>query len=121
MIDAWPIVVDRAFGCHLWVGKLTPNGYAMLGAEMAYRVAYERAHGPIAPDHVVDHLCRRRRCVNELHLEAVTKSENERRKAMKYRLDRKTCRRGHALNEATRVVTPEMGLLCRVCATEAAA
>lgn len=115
----WPITVDRVFGCELWTGRAMPNGYPMFGDQAAHRVAYERVHGAIELEHVIDHLCRRPRCVNAEHLEAVTKSENERRKAMSYRLRRRTCKRGHVLSEATRIVTPEMGILCRTCAVEA--
>jgi hypothetical protein len=120
--DELPIEIDPYFGCHLWVGRLTPNGYPVMegagtnAARMsAHRVLYEEEHGPIEDGLVLDHACRRRNCVFVEHLEAVTKSENERRKAMKHRLARKQCKRGHVLNEVTRLVTPEMGLLCREC------
>jgi hypothetical protein len=116
MTAAWPVEIDAAFGCELWSGALTPNGYPRMGdRSSAHRVAYERERGPIAIGLVLDHLCRRPRCVAVEHLEPVTKDENERRKSMRYRLQRARCARGHALNETTRIVTPEMGVLCRTC------
>jgi hypothetical protein len=42
----------------------------------AHRWIYERTHGPIPEGLVIDHLCRRRHCVNVDHLEAVTTREN---------------------------------------------
>lgn len=113
---------DAVYGCELWIGKVTPNGYPLIdedGRASAHRVAFEKRRGAIAPGLVLDHLCRRRLCINVEHLEPVTQSENERRKSMKYRLARKRCARGHVLNETTRLVTPEMGVLCRQCAKEA--
>lgn len=117
--DKWPVAVDAVFGCHLWTGARSSNGYPLVdGRQSAHRVAYEHKHGAIPTERVLDHLCRRPRCVNDEHLEAVTKSENERRKSLRYRLQRRTCRRGHVLDEASRLMTPEMGVLCRACAKE---
>lgn len=118
----WPIERDPVFGCELWTGKLGSNGRPIVwlgrAPVNAYVIAYERLHGAVPADHVVDHVCRRVLCVNPAHLEAVTKPENERRKSMRYRLARRRCRRGHPLTEATRLTTPEMGVLCRTCAKE---
>ena len=118
-MSSWPTERDPVFGCELWTGKLGNNGRPIVWRGRtpmnAYTIAYDRAHGDVPADLVVDHLCRRILCVQLEHLEAVTKQENERRKSMRYRLQRKRCRRGHLLNEATRLVTPEMGVLCRIC------
>lgn len=120
MTDAWPIVVDPVFGCHLWDGPLNDHGRPVVWRGSKPQSAIRIAIGDIAADKVPDHLCRRIRCVNAAHLEAVTKGENERRKAMRYRLARKMCSNGHVLNETTRLVTPEMGVLCRRCKKESA-
>lgn len=119
-MSEWPIDIDAIYSCHLWRGPCSPNGYPVLfsgGRKSAHRVAYERARGLIAADLVIDHLCRRRDCVNPIHLEAVTRHENELRKSWAYRCKRKRCALGHDLSTA--VVTPEMGRLCRTCATGA--
>lgn len=64
----------------------------------AYRIAYEWMVGPIPEGMQLDHLCRRKDCVNPHHLEPVTRAENQRRvrvagpfKPVSY------CRNGHAL------------------------
>jgi hypothetical protein len=111
---------DVAFGCDLWTGATGNNGRPIVwrgkSPIAAYRIAYIEAHGEIPEDRAIDHVCRRVLCVNPEHLEAVTKSENERRKSMRYRLQRKQCSRGHRLDEVTRLLTPEGGVLCRLCA-----
>lgn len=67
--------------CLLWVGS---KGYAttygnihVKGRDMkAYRYAYTRVHGPIAPGMVIDHICHNPPCVNVKHLRAITHAEN---------------------------------------------
>jgi hypothetical protein len=119
MQESWPIVRDPVFGCELWTGAVNDRGRPIVFRNgtpaSAIRLAFERAGVELGADEVPDHLCRRIVCMNLDHLEPVTKQENERRKSMRYRLQRKQCRRGHALTEATRIVTPEMGVLCREC------
>jgi len=109
--------IDATFGCHLWTGKLGDNGRPIIWRgrrpSSAYRVAYEQAGLIVPAEHALDHLCRRERCVNPVHLEPVTKAENERRKSWAYRCKRTRCAHGHDLSDA--LVTPEMGRLCRTC------
>lgn len=111
--------VDPVFGCYVWTGAVNDHGRPVVWRGRtpysAIRYAFEREGLEIPADKVPDHLCRRIACVSLEHLELVTKQENERRKSLRYRLARKTCRRGHALNETTRMVTPWMGVLCRQC------
>jgi hypothetical protein len=120
----WPVEPDVVYGCLLWTGRVNDNGRPIIWRGnkplSAIREAFAREHIEIPAEHVPDHLCRRILCVSLDHLELVTKNENELRKSMRYRLKRARCRRGHALNEATRLVTPELGVLCRVCRQEAA-
>ncbi len=117
--DEWKTAREPVFGCELWLGAVNDHGRPIIwrgGKPLSgIREAFARARVAIAPELVPDHLCRRILCVSLDHLEPVTKNENERRKSMRYRLQRRTCRRGHVLNETTRLVTPEMGVLCRVC------
>lgn len=110
--------IDPIFGCHLWTGAISSTNKrptVFRGGSIAspHKLAYEAEHGIVPIGLVLDHLCRRVRCVNVEHLEAVTKAENERRKSWAYRCKRKLCSKGHDLSTA--LVTPEMGRLCRTC------
>lgn len=107
---------DPVFGCLVWTGRLDREGYGFQGRSRAHIVAWERAHGPIADGREVDHLCRERACVEPVHLELVTRSENERRKAWAWRARRQTCPRGHSMADA--VISPNRGRLCRTCQRE---
>ena len=67
--------------CWIWRGATAPHGYGVfnLGQNTyrgAHRVAYQLSIGPIPDGFDLDHLCRRRNCVNPLHLEPVTRKEN---------------------------------------------
>lgn len=66
--------------CRLWKGYCTDKGYAQFRVHRktrrAARVAYEIFVGPIPVGYVLDHLCRRRNCVNPEHLEPVTNRIN---------------------------------------------
>lgn len=74
--------IDFSSGCWTWTGVLS-DGYGQVWNEGrmvgVHRVVYEAAYGPIPDGLVIDHLCRNPSCVNPLHLEAVTQSENARR------------------------------------------
>jgi HNH endonuclease len=77
--------------CCLFMGAKTLGGYGKVGTrtdgrvrfELAHRVVYAAAHGPIPPGLHCDHLCRQRSCVNQDHLEAVTPLENARRQQLR--------------------------------------
>ena len=75
--------VKDANGCWLWPSSPQTNGYGVINVDRkvqkAHRVAYRLFVGPIPDGLDLDHLCRRRNCVNPLHLEVVTRSENIRR------------------------------------------
>lgn len=111
---------DPVYGCELATGRLDRDGYAYHGRSRAHIVAWMRAGRQLADEHELDHLCRRRNCCALHHLEAVTRSENERRKSWRYRARRERCAAGHELR-LTRVVTPERGVVCRACNLSAAA
>jgi hypothetical protein len=89
--------------CWLWEGATT-NGYASMWLDglrvYGHRKAYELAKGPIAANRQIDHLCRRRNCVNPDHLEAVTQRTNILRgQSPSARQARQTlCKRGHPLS-----------------------
>lgn len=83
--------------CIVWTGALNSRGYPCFAvggvSQLAHRLAYEDAHGPIPEGFTVDHLCGFRRCVNPEHLEAVTVAENIRRAKELSRI----CQYGHPL------------------------
>ena len=117
--DRWPVEVDPVFGCWLWIGRLdkrdgrplvwegrTPRG--------AHRVVYEAEVGPVPAGLELDHVCRRPTCVYPLHLEPVSRQENELRKGWRYRARRLSCSHGHPM-AIHAMLTPEGGRLCRAC------
>ena len=110
---------DPVFGCELWTGRLDRDGYPFHGSSRAHIVAWIAERGELPDGMEIDHLCRRRHCCALHHLEAVTRSENEKRKRWQYRARRTHCSRGHALAEHS-VVTPEGGRVCRQCNRDAA-
>lgn len=105
--------------CYLWDRPDYPVGYGRFKVngkvELAHRVSWELMVGEIPAGTQIDHLCRRRRCVNWLHLEPVSIRENILRgdspTAVAYRTD--TCKRGHSLLDA--YVKANGGRNCRSC------
>ena len=80
-----PVERDRTTGCLIWGGSRNSKGYATVWsggrAELAHVAAYRESGRPIVAGQVVDHVCRRRDCVEPRHLQAVSRSVNEMRKA----------------------------------------
>ena len=110
---ALPITQDAFFGCWLWIGPLDRDGYAMWRGRRMHPVIWIDANGPIDAGKQLDHLCRRRNCVNPAHLEMVTKRENIRR-IHPSRWRRERCIAGHELYHWGRR-TPQGGVVCRLC------
>ncbi len=103
--------VCPVFGCWLWTGRLDRDGY---GIGHRHRAMYELVVGPIDPGLLLDHRCRRRRCVNPQHLEPVTNAVNQLRASWRQRARVRKCPAGHELGTHG-MVTPEGGRLCRIC------
>ena len=112
----WPVEVDPVFGCWMWTGRLDKAGYGRTkSGKLAYHEVYEAEVGPVPEGLQLDHGCRRRACVFAgVHVEPVTKRENERRKRWAYRIRRKTCPKGHNLYLNGRR-TEYGGIICRIC------
>lgn len=95
--------VNEITGCWLWIGYVNKDGYARADAQNAHRVFYEHHIGPVPAGYDVDHLCKRRNCVNPEHLEAVSERENLRRTRPVIKLSGREfdiCRKGHLIRGA---------------------
>ena len=74
--------------CRLWTGPTSGEGrggdYPRMhldGQTVAVHiVAWTNEHGFVPGKKQLDHLCRRRRCVSDLHLELVTHKQNQKRR-----------------------------------------
>src|SRR5262245_41517590 len=68
--------------CTLWNGARSSNGYGQVNVNGRqrgiHRVVFEGAYGPIAPGHVIHHLCGNRACINPLHMEAMSARQHQR-------------------------------------------
>lgn len=122
----WPKVDRRGDDeCWPWTGAKTSAGYGHIarggeggGTVLAHRVSYELARGPIPDGLVLDHLCRRRDCVNPAHLEPVTFGENCMRGTgiAPQNAARTECRNGHPLTPDNVRIAPNGHRVCRACA-----
>ncbi len=114
-------------GC--WDWKTTPGHYGTYwnqgGYTGAHRFSYELFKEPIPNNLEIDHLCRNPRCVNSEHLEAVTRSENDKRgtqpaflraMAQERKALRTHCPQGHLYDEVNSYIDPSGAKRCRVCA-----
>lgn len=123
------IDVDPVSSCWNWTGAMRHSGYGAMfltgtKSVAAHRYVYEYTVGPIPDGLVLDHLCRNRRCVNPVHLEAVTQRINSlrgdtipRRQALQTH-----CVNGHEFTTETIYVHPQRGTrLCKVCMSDAGA
>lgn len=119
MTERWPVQIDPIFGCAIWQGKVSRDGYGIIWRGQrpthAHRVVYEAEVGPIPEGKVLDHSCAAPRCCLPAHLEPVTQSENLRRKSWRNRVRLTHCKKGHALDGANAIVTSNGGRICRTC------
>lgn len=118
------VQIEDWLDCWLWTACRLPTGYGRFFYEgrdqNAHRVAYQLMVGPIPHKYEVDHLCRVTSCVNPLHLEAVTSSENKRRgltgKVNNPQTKKTHCPRGHSYADKR---TSQGKRICLTCRREA--
>lgn len=102
----WAKVAPKPDGCWVWTAAHVADGYGNYKldgrAQRAHRVAYQALVGEIPEGMTLDHLCRRRDCVNPGHMEVVSRRENTiRGEGATARNSRKThCAHGHEFTEA---------------------
>lgn len=122
-------------GCWLWMGNLTAKeglGYGRIRylgrMTLAHRLVFSVAKGEVPNGLELDHLCRVRGCVNPDHLEAVTKSVNQKRSPIQVarmsRLGRARaalqllathCKKGHEFSAENVYIQSNGSRLCKEC------
>ena len=115
----WPIFLEGS----CWISHKRPNseGYIQVkNAQQtfrAHRLSYQLHVGPIHAGKELDHLCRRRNCLNPAHLEIVTTRENVLRgEGPTARHARQThCIHGHKFDKANTHIRKNGGRHCRAC------
>lgn len=89
-------------GCWNWTAAKNADGYGRFGFEgrnaHAHRVAYVLFIGPIPRGLEVAHLCHNRRCVNPLHIQAMTHLANVQMTPTRT-WRRSACKRGHEMED----------------------
>lgn len=74
------VLISPSTACWEWTGCTTKKGYGLIVIDgrriHVHRYAFARFNGDIPDGLTIDHLCRNRRCVNPVHLEAVTSGTN---------------------------------------------
>ena len=113
----WAKVVEDG-DCWVWTaskvdgyGRFWPAGPKGV---LAHRWAYESMVGEIPPGLSIDHLCRRRDCVNPSHLDPVTNRENSLRGANTSRTGT-PCRNGHPITLDSDRVWRSGAMRCLAC------
>lgn len=113
-------------GCWLWRKHVDKSGYARTTyakdyEQLAHRLSYRLFKGEIPDGLTIDHLCRRRYCINPDHLDAVTQRENVLRgEGVAARRARQThCKRGHEFSRENTYIFRNGRRGCRSCAKSA--
>src|SRR5574338_1089209 len=85
--------------CWEWQSSLNKDGYGLITIAV-HKLSYVMAKGKVPKGHVIDHLCRNRKCCNPEHLEAVTPKINAVRGNSGLHMKLRThCPKGHELKE----------------------
>ena len=113
----------EAGDCSLWPGGLL-QGYGIIWnfqstgkRKKAHVAAWEQINGPVPEGRVLDHVCRKRSCVNPLHLDLVTPTVNTLRgNGPTAQNARKThCNKGHPLEGENLMVDYRGRRKCKRC------
>lgn len=106
--------LGKADECWPWQRGRTGAGYGAYKLEgrqeLAHRLSYEIAKGPIPAGLVIDHLCRNRACQNPDHMEVVTNQENMLRGRWL-----EVCKYGHPRTPENTYISPSGNRQCRLC------
>ena len=112
--------VNEITGCWLWQGYVNADGYARLDSQNAHRLFFLHHGGEIPEGWDVDHLCKRRNCVNPGHLEAVPEIVNIRRAKRRHvTIDGQSiriCREGHLVRGQNMAKASQGKYICWLCA-----
>lgn len=88
IVDAPDDLAPELGPCRLWTGPTSGNGrggdYGRMNLDgqtvAVHIVSWTNENGFVPGRKQLDHLCRRRRCVNDQHLELVTHKQNQKRR-----------------------------------------
>jgi len=117
--------VEKTISCWNWLAFKNHDGYGSFRYNgrmmLAYHFPYELIKGKIPQELELDHLCRNRACVNPDHLQAVSKSQNQRRGFGITGINaRKThCKNGHEFSKENTYIKLNNGRVCKICSNNA--
>lgn len=127
----WPdrfwIKVDKQDDCWLWCGAINQDGYGVYSGRVAHRIAFKLVRGDIPAGTEIDHLCRRRNCVNPAHLDPVTHAVNivrgdystvDRTRLGRIQREKTHCPQGHPYTGDNLKIGWRGARVCRICERE---
>lgn len=105
--------------CHEWTGATDSDGYGLVrwqGQQVGvHRLIWEMDRAVIPADHVIDHLCRNRKCANPDHLRCVPTRINSTENRIHDSSTRTQCPEGHPYDAENTLVTKRGWRVCREC------
>lgn len=114
---------NSLYECWHWNGRTDKNGYGRLNFRSkdfnkndmaAHRLSYMLFAGELNPKLVINHICHNTLCVNPLHLEQITLSENS--KDRWHDNSWKThCKHGHIFDKKNTRTAKRLDRITRVC------